>query len=54
MTIYVYIQDARELLEKLEDPEDDIVDIAESRSLALFGVMETSSPVYSDVGEPRC
>lgn len=54
MTIYVYIQDAGELLEKLEDPEDDIVDIAESRSLALFGVMETSSPVYSDVGEPRC
>lgn len=54
MTIYVYIQDAREVLEKLEDPEDNVVDVAESRSLALFGMMESSSPVYSDVGKPRC
>lgn len=39
MTIYVYVQDAREMLEKLEDTEDNVVDIAETRGFPLFGMM---------------
>lgn len=34
---------------ELEDSEDDIVDVAEPRSLRLLGVVESARPVDSDV-----
>ena len=37
-------------LQKLKNGEDDVVDIAEPRGLALFGVVEPTSPVHGDVG----
>lgn len=37
-------------LQKLEDGEDDVVDIAEPRCLALLGVVEAAGPVDGDVG----
>lgn len=37
-------------LEKLKNGEDDVIDIAEPRGLALLGVVEPASPVHGDVG----
>lgn len=37
------------LLEQLEDGEDDVVDVAETRGLGLLGVVESSGPVDGDV-----
>jgi hypothetical protein len=42
-----------DLLEHLEDSEYDIIYIAESASLASFGMMQTSGPVDRDVGRAR-
>ena len=39
-------------LEELQDGEDDVVDVAEPRGLALLGVVETARPVDGDVGIP--
>mmetsp|Transcript_21127 Transcript_21127/g.35286 ORF Transcript_21127/g.35286 Transcript_21127/m.35286 type:complete len:256 (-) Transcript_21127:392-1159(-) len=36
-------------LEEFEDGEDDVVDVTETGSLTLFGVMQSSSPVDSNV-----
>lgn len=37
------------LLEQLEDGQDDVVDVAETRGLRLLGVVESAGPVDGDV-----
>ena len=37
------------VLEEFKNSKDNVVDIAESRCLALLGVMETSGPVDGNV-----
>lgn len=37
------------LLQQLQDSQDDVVDIAESRRLRLLGVVEAAGPVDGDV-----
>lgn len=37
------------LLEQLEDGQDDVVDVAETRGLGLLGVVESAGPVDGDV-----
>lgn len=37
------------LLEQLEDGQDDVVDVAETRGLRLLGVVESTSPVDGDI-----
>ena len=46
----VDVQDARVVPQELEDGEDDVVDVAEARRLALLGVVEAAGPVDGDVG----
>ena len=41
----------RVMLEQLEDGEDEVVDVAESRSLGFLRVMQTAGPVDGDVAE---
>lgn len=38
------------LLEQLQDGQDNIVDVAEARSLRLLCMVKSSSPVDGDVG----
>lgn len=37
------------LLEKLQDGQDDVIDVAEARGFRLLGVMETAGPVDGNV-----
>lgn len=46
----VYVEDSRVVEEKLEDGEDDVVDIAESAGFSLFSVVQTAGPINGDVG----
>ncbi|CAD6888718.1 unnamed protein product, partial [Tilletia caries] len=45
----VYVEDAGVDAEELEDAEDDVIDVAETRGLALLGVMESAGPIDADV-----
>ncbi len=45
----VDVQDARVVAEELEDGEDDVVDVAETRGFAFLGVVEAAGPVDGDV-----
>lgn len=45
----VYVEDALVFLEKLQDGQHAVVDVAEPRGFLPFGVMETSAPVDGDV-----
>lgn len=38
------------LLEQLQDGEDNVVDVAETRGLRLLGVVESASPIDGNVG----
>lgn len=50
MNVDVDVQYSLVILEQLEDPEDDVVYITKTGSLALLGVMETAAPIYADLG----
>ena len=39
-------------LEQLENPDDDVVDVAKPRGLELLGVVESAAPVDGDVALP--
>lgn len=47
--IDINIQDTGVETEEFEDAQNDVVDVAEARSLTLFGMMETTRPIDSDV-----
>ncbi|BAS98379.1 Os06g0583501, partial [Oryza sativa Japonica Group] len=47
--IDIHIENTLVVFEELEDGEDDVVDVAESRGLALLGVVEAAGPVDGDV-----
>lgn len=36
--------------QELENAEDDVVNVAETGSFALFGVVQAAGPVYGDIG----
>lgn len=42
-------KESSSLLEQLQDGQDDVVDVAETRGLRLLGVVESASPVDGDV-----
>jgi hypothetical protein len=46
----VDVEHARVRAEELEDRQDDVVDVAEARGLALFRVVQPAGPVYCYVG----
>ena len=50
VAVDVDVEHARDAPEELEDAEHDVVDVAEARGFALFGVVEAAGPVYGDVG----
>ena len=50
VAVDVDIQYARKGAQKFQNAEDDVVDITETGCFALLGVMESSSPINSDVG----
>ena len=50
MDVYVDVNDALMIFKKFENGDDDVVDVAETRRLGLFGVMKSSGPVDGDVG----
>jgi hypothetical protein len=52
VNVNVDVENTLLIPEQLDDSEDDVIDIAESTGLALFRVMQTTSPVYSDVAFP--
>ena len=43
------VQDPLVVLEELQDGQDDVIDIAETRGLAFLGVVEAARPVDGDV-----
>ncbi len=45
----VNVKDSRMMKEQLKNSEYNVVDVAESRSFSLFGMMQPSRPVDSDV-----
>ena len=50
MDVYVDVNDTLVIFKKFENGDDDIIDVAETRRLGLFGVMKSSGPVDGDVG----
>ena len=42
-------QDSLVVFEQLQDGQDNVIDIAKTRGFGFFGVMESSSPIYSDI-----
>ena len=43
--VNVDVEDTLVVLEELQDAEDNVVDVAKARGLALFGVVKAASPV---------
>jgi hypothetical protein len=52
MAIHIHIEDARERAEELENPQHNVVNIAESTGAILLRVMQSTSPVDRDVCGP--
>jgi hypothetical protein len=49
MAVDIDIEDARIRSKQLDDAQDDVVDVAEPRSLALLCMMQTARPINGDV-----
>ena len=45
VNIYVNIQHSRVVLEQLQNGNDNVVDVAESRGLKLFSMVQPSRPI---------
>ena len=54
MTVDVNVQDTRISAQEVDNAEDDVVDVAESRSFPLFGMVQSSCPVNGDVSCSGC
>jgi len=39
MDVYIYIQNTGLMFEKLQDPQNQVIDVTKSRCLALLGMM---------------
>lgn len=47
--VYINVQDARMVLEQLQDSNDNVVDVTEAGRLELLGVVQAAGPVDGDV-----
>lgn len=45
----VHVQHALVVLQQLQDPEHDVVHVAEARRFGLLGVVEAAAPVDADL-----
>lgn len=54
VAVNVDVEHARVGAQKLENTEDDIINVAEPGGFALFGVVQPASPVDGDVGCAGC
>ena len=52
MHVDVDVEDSVVVLEQLQDRYDDVVNKAEPTCLGLFGVMQSTCPVYAHVCHP--
>jgi len=50
MDVDIDVEDALVVLKQLQDGQDDIIDITETRGLGFLGVMQAACPVDGDVG----
>lgn len=50
MYVDVDVEDSCEEAKELDDRQDDIVDVTESRGFGCLGMMQATSPVYRYVG----
>ena len=49
VNVDINVKHSRVVLKELEDSDHDIVHVTESRCFELFGMMESASPVHSNV-----
>ena len=49
MTIYIYVQNSGVCAQEFEDGKDNVVYVAKASCFALFGVVEATCPVDSNI-----
>lgn len=49
MDVYIYVQNSNMIFKKFKDPQNKVIDITKTRSLAFFGMMQTTRPIDSYV-----